>query len=223
MIPYNPHIKYYEGDRRGYFKATVTPKRMRLDLRFVTSVENPSGTGYTEGSWVVEDGQAGAGPGVVGPRCCIARRTIARSLHERHAVIIRAPYSAETSVCDDLHGRGQKNARRTFGADEGTQGEDIGTLWTLQRDESTARCALLVFAEGCELHVFVDGEPLLSQRCEVQHEVFESPNDGVPAWLNVDGTPTSAATATGPPPVAQVEGAAALNGSAALTLATLTI
>ena len=62
MIPFNPHIKYYEGDRRGYFTATVTPKRMRLDLRFVTSVENPSGSGYTEGSWVVEDGQAGAHP-----------------------------------------------------------------------------------------------------------------------------------------------------------------
>ena len=28
MIPFNPHIKYYEGDRRGYFKATVTPERM---------------------------------------------------------------------------------------------------------------------------------------------------------------------------------------------------
>ena len=62
MIPYNPHIKYYEGDRRGYFRATVTPQRMRVDLRFVTSVENPSGSGYTEGSWVVEDGQAGAFP-----------------------------------------------------------------------------------------------------------------------------------------------------------------
>ena len=62
MIPYNPHIKYYEGDRRGYFKATVTPKRMTLDLRFVTSVENPAGYGYTENSWVVEDGEAGAKP-----------------------------------------------------------------------------------------------------------------------------------------------------------------
>jgi alkaline phosphatase D len=62
MIPFNPHIKYYEGDKRGYFKATVTPSRMRLDLRFVTSVENPSGSGYTEGSWVVEDGQPGALP-----------------------------------------------------------------------------------------------------------------------------------------------------------------
>ena len=63
MIPYNPHIKYYEGDRRGYFKAMVTPSRMTLDLRFVTSVENPAGTGYTENSWVVEDGQPGALPG----------------------------------------------------------------------------------------------------------------------------------------------------------------
>jgi alkaline phosphatase D len=62
MIPFNPHIKYYEGDRRGYFAATVTPARMRLDLRFVTSVEDPNGTGYTERSWVVEDGVAGAIP-----------------------------------------------------------------------------------------------------------------------------------------------------------------
>jgi alkaline phosphatase D len=60
MIPFNAHIKYYEGDRRGYFKATVTPERMRLDLRFVTSVQNQSGTGYAAGSWVVEDGTPGA-------------------------------------------------------------------------------------------------------------------------------------------------------------------
>jgi phosphodiesterase/alkaline phosphatase D-like protein len=55
-IPYNPHIKYYEGDRRGYFKATVTPKQMRLDLRFVTSVEHTLGTGYAEATWVIRDG-----------------------------------------------------------------------------------------------------------------------------------------------------------------------
>jgi alkaline phosphatase D len=60
MVPFNPHIKYYEGDRRGYFRARVTPKRMQLDLRFMTSVENPGGTGFTQGSWVVEDGEPGA-------------------------------------------------------------------------------------------------------------------------------------------------------------------
>ncbi len=62
MIPFNPHIKYYEGDRRGYFNATVTEKYMRFDLRFVTSVESPGGTGYAERSWVVEGGRAGAQP-----------------------------------------------------------------------------------------------------------------------------------------------------------------
>lgn len=62
MIPFNPHIKYYEGDRRGYFKANLTEARMALDLRFVTSVENNEGTGYTERSFVVEDGVPGAIP-----------------------------------------------------------------------------------------------------------------------------------------------------------------
>jgi len=60
MVPYNPHINYYEGDRRGYFVASVTRKRMQLDLRFVTSVEDPNGTGYQEKSFVVEDGEPGA-------------------------------------------------------------------------------------------------------------------------------------------------------------------
>jgi alkaline phosphatase D len=62
MVPFNPHIKYYEGDRRGYFKATVTPARMRLDLRFVTTVESPISAAYTEKSWIVQDGVAGAVP-----------------------------------------------------------------------------------------------------------------------------------------------------------------
>lgn len=62
MVPYNPHIKYFEGDRRGYFKATVTPKRMQVDLRFVTTVQDPGGTGYTERSFVVEHGVPGAQP-----------------------------------------------------------------------------------------------------------------------------------------------------------------
>jgi alkaline phosphatase D len=62
MIPFNPHIRYYEGDRHGYFKAHLTPTELRLDLRLVTSVENNAGTGYLERSWVVEDGWPGAQP-----------------------------------------------------------------------------------------------------------------------------------------------------------------
>ncbi len=60
MIEHNPHIKYYEGDKRGYFRATVTPQRMELDLRFVSSVWDQNAVGHTEQSWVVEDGQPGA-------------------------------------------------------------------------------------------------------------------------------------------------------------------
>ena len=63
MVPSNPHIKYFEGDRRGYFKASLTRERMQVDLRFMTSVESPGGTGYAAGSWVVNDGRAGAVPG----------------------------------------------------------------------------------------------------------------------------------------------------------------
>jgi alkaline phosphatase D len=62
MVPFNRHIKYYEGDKRGYFVATVTGKEMRLDLRFMSSVENQNGTGHTEKSWVVLDGEPGAQP-----------------------------------------------------------------------------------------------------------------------------------------------------------------
>ena len=60
MVPYNPHIKYFESDRRGYCMATVTPQHMRLDLRFMTSVEQQDATGYTEKSFVVLDGEPGA-------------------------------------------------------------------------------------------------------------------------------------------------------------------
>jgi alkaline phosphatase D len=60
MVPFNPHIRYYEGDRRGYMKATVTRDQLRVDLRFVTHVEKPGGTGYTEQTFYVEDGRPGA-------------------------------------------------------------------------------------------------------------------------------------------------------------------
>jgi hypothetical protein len=55
---------------------------------------------------------------------------------------------------------------------ERSRGEEIGTLWTLHRDESTARCELRVFERTWDLHVVVDGIPLLSQRCAGLHDVF---------------------------------------------------
>ncbi len=59
MVPFNPHIKYYEGDKRGYLKVTVTKEQMQVDLRFVTSVERQDGTGYAERTFYVEDGIPG--------------------------------------------------------------------------------------------------------------------------------------------------------------------
>ena len=60
VLSHRAWLSRFGGDPSGYFLASVTPKRMMLDLRFVTSVLDPSGFGYTERSWVVEDGVAGA-------------------------------------------------------------------------------------------------------------------------------------------------------------------
>jgi len=60
FVPFNPHIKYFEGDRRGYFRATLTPERLTCDLRFVSAVGTPTATATTERSWVVESGAPGA-------------------------------------------------------------------------------------------------------------------------------------------------------------------
>jgi hypothetical protein len=44
------------------FREVVRNPVEKLDLRFVTSVEDPNGVGYTERSFVVENGVLGAQP-----------------------------------------------------------------------------------------------------------------------------------------------------------------
>ena len=61
MIPFNPHIKYYEGDKRGYFRATVKPGHAARSP-FCDQRADPNGTGYTERTFVVEDGAPGVSP-----------------------------------------------------------------------------------------------------------------------------------------------------------------
>ena len=56
MIPFNPHIKYLRRRQARVFQGDRDASRDPLDLRFVTSVEDPNGVGYTERSFVVEDG-----------------------------------------------------------------------------------------------------------------------------------------------------------------------
>ena len=49
---------------------------------------------------------------------------------------------------------------------------DVGTLWTVQRLEYRARCALVARLEGWELRVLVDGTLLITERCELAAEAF---------------------------------------------------
>jgi hypothetical protein len=49
---------------------------------------------------------------------------------------------------------------------------DIGTLWTLKRGESAARCVLLALADGLELQVLMDGTLLRAERCERHEQAF---------------------------------------------------
>jgi alkaline phosphatase D len=60
MIPENPHIKFFDGDRRGYVRCRVTPEQWLTDLRMVTTVSRPDAPVYTLASFVVEKGVPGA-------------------------------------------------------------------------------------------------------------------------------------------------------------------
>jgi len=60
MIPENPHIKYYEGDRRGYFRMALTPASLTAELRFASKVEVADGTVSAVERFTVLDGAPGA-------------------------------------------------------------------------------------------------------------------------------------------------------------------
>lgn len=62
FVPYNPHIRYFEGDRKGYFRVDLSHRRWATDLRFVERVGVPGAAIETAGSWVVEAGRPGAEP-----------------------------------------------------------------------------------------------------------------------------------------------------------------
>jgi hypothetical protein len=49
----------------------------------------------------------------------------------------------------------------------------IGTLWTLTRGESIARCVLVKIGDGLELRVLMDDARLRSERCRTHQESFE--------------------------------------------------
>ncbi len=60
MIKWNPHIKFFDGDRRGYVRCTVDANEWRTDLQMVPTVSRPDAAVSTFASFLVRDGQPGA-------------------------------------------------------------------------------------------------------------------------------------------------------------------
>ena len=51
--------------------------------------------------------------------------------------------------------------------------QDVGTLWTLRREEYTARCSLFSWSPDWELRVVMEEDILLAKRCETTVDAFE--------------------------------------------------
>jgi len=62
MIQFNPHIKFFEGDRKGYVRCAVDRHLLQADLRYVERVGMHRAPIETFASFVVEDGHPGALP-----------------------------------------------------------------------------------------------------------------------------------------------------------------
>jgi alkaline phosphatase D len=60
MIKWNPHIKFFDGDRRGYVRCKVDPFTWTTGLRMVPTVSRADAPASTYASFVVEDGRPGA-------------------------------------------------------------------------------------------------------------------------------------------------------------------
>lgn len=59
-LPDNPHIKFFDGQFRGYVLNRVTRREWRADFRAVASVDVPDAPVSTLRSFVIENGVAGA-------------------------------------------------------------------------------------------------------------------------------------------------------------------
>ncbi len=59
-LPANPHVRFFDGDRRGWVRCTVTPERWTSDFRVVAAADDTQAPAQTLTSWVVESGTPGA-------------------------------------------------------------------------------------------------------------------------------------------------------------------
>ncbi|MEJ7873469.1 MAG: alkaline phosphatase D family protein, partial [Rubrobacteraceae bacterium] len=56
----NPHVKFFDGQYRGYAVCEISPERWRTDLKVVASAAAAAGPAFTLASFEVRDGVAGA-------------------------------------------------------------------------------------------------------------------------------------------------------------------
>ena len=61
----------------------------------------------------------------------------------------------------------KRNYRQRF------EPRDVGTLWTLRREEYTARCTLCAWSQDWELRVMMEEDILLAKRCVNTADAFE--------------------------------------------------
>ena len=59
-LPENPHVKFFDGEYRGYVRCEVTEEEWRTDLKIVTDSRAAAGPAYTLASFVVANGVPGA-------------------------------------------------------------------------------------------------------------------------------------------------------------------
>ena len=59
MIKHNPHIKFFDGDSRGYVRCRVDRDQLRADLQVVSTVSRSNAPESTFASFAVEDRRAG--------------------------------------------------------------------------------------------------------------------------------------------------------------------
>ncbi len=67
-LPANPHVRFFDGERRGWVRCRVTPERWTSDFRVVAAPDDLEAPAQTLTSWVVQSGEAGGAAGVATPR-----------------------------------------------------------------------------------------------------------------------------------------------------------
>ncbi|MEV6154631.1 alkaline phosphatase D family protein [Nonomuraea sp. NPDC052129] len=61
LLQENPHVKFFNG-RRGYVRAKLTEREMKVDFRSLSRVTEPYAPAYTSGSFVIEPGDPALHP-----------------------------------------------------------------------------------------------------------------------------------------------------------------